>query len=35
MTKIEISKYGADLEDLMNHYFLPKESDARASDNKF
>jgi hypothetical protein len=35
MTTTEISKYGADLEDLMNSYFLPHESDAGASDNKF
>jgi hypothetical protein len=34
MTTTEISKYGADLEDLMNSYFLPWESDAGASDSK-
>jgi hypothetical protein len=31
---IEISKYGADLEDLMNSSFLPWESDAGASGSK-
>jgi hypothetical protein len=35
MTSTEISKYGADLEDLMNSYFLPRESDAGASGSKF
>jgi hypothetical protein len=35
MTTTEISKYGANLEDIMNNYFLPQESDAEASNKKF
>jgi len=31
ITKNEVSKYGIDVEDLMNNYFLLRESDAGAS----
>jgi hypothetical protein len=34
MTTTKISKYGANLEDPMNSYFLPWESDAGASNSK-
>jgi hypothetical protein len=34
MTATEISKYGADLEDQMNSYFLPWEFNVGASDSK-